>query len=123
MSAQPTVECSVANLRCDSVGQYIVDPYEVITDKLNAHDCNMMLGTDSAFLTSSMLTLNETGHEAASSKKNDALDGKYNSKSLVKDVAGIVFTRDDEIPNKLATKTEIPAVSLENLYKNFKKIL
>ena len=51
---------------------------------------NMMLGTGSAFLTSSILTLNETGHEAASSDKNDALAGKYKSKSLVKDVAGVL---------------------------------
>ena len=37
-----------------------------------------------------MMTLNETGHEAASSDKNDTLAGKYKSKSLVKDVSGIL---------------------------------
>ena len=51
---------------------------------------NMMLGTESAFLTSSMMTLNETGHEAASSDKNDTLAGKYKAKSLVNDVSGIL---------------------------------
>ena len=77
----------VANRRCDSVDQYIVGP---ITDKVNAHDSYMMLGTGSAYLASSILTLNEVGLEAANLDKNDTPEGKYKSKSLVKDVSGFL---------------------------------
>lgn len=50
----------------------------------------MMLGTGSAYLASSILTLNEAGLEAASLDKNDTPEGKYKSKSLVKNVSGFL---------------------------------